>query len=65
MLPKVSFFDQAAEKLREAMGTSASGLERMRLMDEALALYHLHQDQVSRESAGARPVLEADAAPGG
>lgn len=43
MHPRVSFFDQAADKLREAMDNSASGIDRMRLIQEALALYHLHQ----------------------
>jgi len=43
MHPRVSFFDQAADKLREAMDNSASGIDRMRLIQEALTLYHLHQ----------------------
>jgi len=46
MPPKVSLFDQAADKLREAMSGSASGLDRMRLIEEALALYHRHQDDL-------------------
>ncbi len=48
----VSFFDQAAEKLREAMSASVSGLDRMRLMQEALALYHRHQDELAADPAG-------------
>lgn len=43
MQPKLSLFDLAAEKLREAMSSSASGIDRMRLIHEALSLYHLHQ----------------------
>lgn len=43
MQPRVSLFDLAAEKLREAMSSSASGIDRMRLVHEALSLYHLHQ----------------------
>jgi hypothetical protein len=43
MRPKVSLFDQAADKLRQAMEGPASGADRMRLIHEALALYHRHQ----------------------
>ena len=45
MRPRVSLFDQAADKLREAMEGPVSGEARMRLIHEALALYHRHQDE--------------------
>ncbi len=43
MREKLSFLDQAAEKLRRAMKSPASGVDRMCLIQEALTLYHLHQ----------------------
>jgi hypothetical protein len=56
MQPKLSLFDLAAEKLREAMSSSASGIDRMRLIQEALSLYHLHQrEDVEAASGGLQP----------
>jgi hypothetical protein len=49
MRPKVSLFDQAAEKLHEAMEGAATGHDRMRLIQEALMLYHLHEAELDEE----------------
>ncbi len=43
MRPRVSFFDQAADTLRQAMEGQVSAVERARLIHEALELYHRHQ----------------------
>ncbi len=39
----LSLFEQAADKLREAMEGPARGADRMRLIQEALLLYHRQQ----------------------
>ena len=60
MRPQVSLFDQAADKLRQAMEGPASGADRMRLIHEALALYHRHQlEEVGGDGGGAEAVLPA------
>ncbi len=43
MRPRVSFFDQAADTLRQAIEGQVSAVERTRLIHEALELYHRHQ----------------------
>ncbi len=59
---QVSLFDQAADKLRQAMEGPASGADRMRLIHEALALYHRHQlEEVDSGGEGAAPAGAHDA----
>jgi hypothetical protein len=48
MSSQVSLFDQAADKLRQAMEGTSSGAERMVLINEALSLYHRHQREGAR-----------------
>ena len=53
MRSKVTLFDQAADKLRQAMEGPAYGAERMRLIHEALTLYHRHQlEEIDDEGPG-------------
>jgi hypothetical protein len=62
MRPGVSLFDQAADKLREAMEGPVSGADRMRLIHECLALYHRHQDEAIEDAAAGEAVLPFEGA---
>jgi len=53
MDPDAPLFDQAAQKLRQAMDRSTSGLQRMCLIDEALALYRRREEGEGHRSAAA------------
>jgi hypothetical protein len=59
---EVSLFDQAAEKLRQAMEGAGTGIERMFLIHEALALYHRHQLEEAEQVGSDRGAYAPQAA---